>query len=203
MLFDDQGRLLIGTLDGLIYRELDGHMHRAPAAFGLSPGLAWPYRAPDGTLWVVAGEQLYRLQGEHAELVHRVPGQGHFTAMLQDRHGDLWLGSENQGLLRIGSHGVEHLPAGRSLPTGRIVSLREDAEGSIWVGANGGLFRLRETLFSSYSQRDGLSGDYARAVLEDRDGSLWIASTAGWIACCRTGASCRCRLPLLRTQARC
>ncbi|APP85345.1 diguanylate cyclase domain-containing protein [Xanthomonas hortorum pv. vitians] len=179
MLFDDQGRLLIGTLDGLIYRELDGHMHRAPAAFGLSPGLAWPYRAPDGTLWVVAGEQLYRLQGERAELVHRVPGQGHFTAMLQDRHGDLWLGSENQGLLRIGSHGVEHLPAGRSLPTGRIVSLREDAEGSIWVGANGGLFRLRETLFSSYSQRDGLSGDYARAVLEDRDGSLWIASTAG------------------------
>ncbi|GAE49925.1 periplasmic ligand-binding sensor domain-containing protein [Xanthomonas arboricola pv. pruni str. MAFF 311562] len=179
MAFDDQGRLLIGTLDGLIYREPDGRMHRAPAAFGLPPGLAWPYRAPDGTLWVVAGEQLYRLRGETAELVRRVPGQGHFTAMLQDHHGDLWLGSENQGLLRIGSHGVEHLPAGRSLPTGRIVSLREDAEGSIWVGANGGLFRLRETLFSSYSQRDGLSGDYARAVLEDRDGSLWIASTAG------------------------
>ncbi|PPT42726.1 GGDEF domain-containing protein [Xanthomonas arboricola] len=179
MAFDDRGRLLIGTLDGLIYREPDGRMHRAPAAFGLPPGLAWPYRAADGTLWVVAGEQLYRLQGESAELVHRVPGQGHFTAMLQDRHGDLWLGSENQGLLRIGSHGVEHLPAGRSLPTGRIVSLREDAEGSIWVGANGGLFRLRETLFSSYSQRDGLSGDYARAVLEDHDGSLWIAGTAG------------------------
>ncbi|XHH30812.1 diguanylate cyclase [Xanthomonas euroxanthea] len=179
MAFDDRGRLLIGTLDGLIYREPDGRMHRAPAAFGLPPGLAWPYRAADGTLWVVAGEQLYRLQGESAEVVHRVPGQGHFTAMLQDRHGDLWLGSENQGLLRIGSHGVEHLPAGRSLPTGRIVSLREDAEGSIWVGANGGLFRLRETLFSSYSQRDGLSGDYARAVLEDHDGSLWIAGTAG------------------------
>ncbi|MCC8536434.1 diguanylate cyclase domain-containing protein [Xanthomonas axonopodis pv. poinsettiicola] len=179
MLFDDRGRLLIGTLDGLIYREPDGRMHRAPAAFGLPPGLAWPYRAPNGTLWVVAGEGLYRLHDERAERVHRVPGQGHFTAMLQDRNGDLWLGSENQGLLRIGSHGVEYLPAGRSLPTGRIVSLREDAEGSIWVGANGGLFRLRETLFSSYSQRDGLSGDYARAVLEDRDGSLWIAGTAG------------------------
>ncbi|WOB28566.1 MULTISPECIES: diguanylate cyclase domain-containing protein [Xanthomonas] len=179
MLFDGQGRLLIGTLDGLIYREPDGRMHRAPASFGLPPGLAWPYRAPDGTVWVVAGEQLYRLHDERAELVHRLPGQGHFTAMLQDRNGDLWLGSENQGLLRIGSHGVEQLPAGRSLPTGRIVSLREDAEGSIWVGANGGLFRLRETLFSSYSQRDGMSGDYARAVLEDRDGSLWIASTAG------------------------
>ncbi|WP_434990391.1 diguanylate cyclase domain-containing protein [Xanthomonas melonis] len=179
MLFDARGRLLIGTLDGLIYREPDGRMHRAPAAFGFPPGLAWPYRAADGTLWVVAGDGVYRLHDERAERVHRLPGQGHFTAMLQDRNGDLWLGSENRGLLRIGRHGVEHLPAGRGLPTGRIVSLREDAEGSIWVGANGGLFRLRETLFSSYSQRDGLSGDYARAVLEDRDGSLWIASTAG------------------------
>ncbi|CCG37622.1 diguanylate cyclase [Xanthomonas citri pv. mangiferaeindicae] len=179
MVFDARGRLLIGTFDGLIYREPDGRMHRAPAAFGFPPGLAWPYRATDGTVWVVAGDQLYRLQGERAELVHRVPGHGHFTAMLQDRRGDLWLGSENQGLLRIGPYGVEQLPAGRSLPTGRIVSLREDAEGSIWVGANGGLFRLRETLFSSYSQRDGLSGDYSRAMLEDRDGSLWIAGTAG------------------------
>ncbi|PPU78784.1 GGDEF domain-containing protein [Xanthomonas cucurbitae] len=179
MLFDNDGRLLIGTLDGLVYREPDGRMRRAPAAFGLPPGLAWPYRAPDGRLWVVADDGLYQLHDGRADLVHRVPEQGHFTAMLQDRNGDLWLGSENQGLLRIGSHGVEHLPAGRSLPGGRIVSLREDAEGSIWVGANGGLFRLRETLFSSYSQRDGLSGDYTRAVLEDRDGSLWIAGTAG------------------------
>nr|WP_238319428.1 ligand-binding sensor domain-containing diguanylate cyclase [Xanthomonas maliensis] len=179
MTFDDAGRLLIGSFDGLIYREPDGRMHQAPAAFDLPPGLAWPYRAPDGTLWVVAGDSLYRLHDDQATRVYRLPGQGHFTALLQDRHGQLWLGSENQGLLRIGRHGIEQLPPGRALPTGRIVSLREDAEGSIWVGANGGLFRLRETLFSRYSQRDGLSGDYSRALLEDRDGSLWIAGTGG------------------------
>jgi ligand-binding sensor domain-containing protein len=73
-----------------------------------------------------------------------------------DRHGDLWLGTENQGLLRISAHGLERLPAGLNLPGGRVVSLREDAEGSIWAGANGGLYRLRETLFSSYTERDGL-----------------------------------------------
>ncbi|WP_256843778.1 two-component regulator propeller domain-containing protein, partial [Pseudomonas aeruginosa] len=77
--------------------------------------------------------------------VHRLPGQLHMTSMLQDRHGDLWLGTENQGLLRISAHGLERLPAGLNLPGGRVVSLREDAEGSIWVGANGGLYRLRET----------------------------------------------------------
>jgi ligand-binding sensor domain-containing protein len=177
MVFDGAGRLVIGTLDGLVYREPDGRMHRAP--FALPPGLAWPYRAADGTLWVVAGDDIYQVQAERAVLMHHVPGQGHFTAMLQDRQGELWLGTENRGLVRIGSHGVEYLGTGPALPTGRIVSLLEDAEGSIWLGANGGLYRLRETLFSSYTHADGLSGDYARALLEDRDGTLWIGSASG------------------------
>ena len=81
-----------------------------------------------------------------------LPGQLHMTSMLQDRHGDLWLGTENQGLLRISAHGLERLPAGLNLPGGRVVSLREDAEGSIWVGANGGLYRLRETLFGGVTR---------------------------------------------------
>ena len=176
---DDQDRVWIGSLDGLLYRDAQGTLRRAPAAFGLPPGLAWPYRDADGTLWLVAGENVYRLQGERAVLVHRLPGYGHFTAMLRDRNGDLWLGTENQGLLRIGAYGVEHMAPGDVLPNGRVVSLLEDAEGSIWIGANGGLFRLRETLFTSYTRRDGLSGDYVRAVLEAPDAALWIGSAAG------------------------
>ncbi len=197
MVFDARGRLLIGTFDGLIYREPDGRMHRAPAAFGFSPGLAWPYRATDGAVWVVAGDQLYRLQGERAELVHRVPGQGHFTAMLQGRHGDLWLGSENQGLLRIGPYGVEHLPAGRSLPTGRIVSLREDAEGSIWVGANGGLW-IAGTAGLDRMLPDGrivpvsvvTPSGRRLSVLSlalDRRGDLWVGTYADGVFVLRDG----------------
>ncbi|HAU81887.1 MAG TPA: GGDEF domain-containing protein, partial [Stenotrophomonas sp.] len=154
-------------------------LRRAPESFGLGRGLVWPYRAPDGVMWVVASERIYRMQDGVPLLQHRLPGATHITAMLQDRHGDLWLGTENQGLLRLSRHGLERLPAGLSLPGGRVVSLREDAEGSIWVGANGGLYRLRETLFSSYTERDGLSGDYVRTVFEDRQRQLWIGSARG------------------------
>lgn len=179
MVFDDTGRLLIGSLDGLLYRDTDGGFKRLEDVAELSTGMVWPYRASDGTLWVVARERLYQWQDGQAVLMHRIPGQGHFTAMLQDRHGSLWLGSENYGLVRVGAHGVERLGAGHELPVARIVRLFEDAEGSVWVGGNGGLFRLRETLFSNYTRRDGLSSDYSRAVLEDRDGTLWIGSAGG------------------------
>ena len=176
---DAQDRVWIGTLDGLVLCDTRGRLMRAPAAWGLGSGLVWPYRAPDGSVWFVAGERLYRLQDGRPRLVHRLPGQFHLTAMLQDRHGDLWLGTENQGLLRISRHGLERLPAGLDLPGGRVVSLHEDAEGSVWVGANGGLYRLRETLFASFTERDGLSGDYVRTVLEDDRGVLWVGSASG------------------------
>ncbi len=179
MVVDAQDRVWIGTLDGLVLREADGELKRAPASWDLGRGLVWPYRAPDGVMWIVGGERIYRMQDDAPQLVHRLPGQIHLTAMLQDRHGDLWLGTENQGLLRISRHGLERLPAGLNLPGGRVVSLREDAEGSIWVGANGGLYRLRETLFASYTERDGLSGDYIRTVLEDHARGLWVGSASG------------------------
>ena len=179
MAIGDDGRIWIGGMDGLVVRDTDGVLRRAPAGFGLPEGLAWPYRAPDRTVWLVAGDGVYRVDGAHARRVHRIPGQGDFTAMLQDRHGDLWLGSESRGLLRIGARGVETPPADAARPAGRIVQLLEDAEGSIWAGANGGLFRVRETLFTRLLARDGLSGEYVRALIEDDAGQLWIGSTGG------------------------
>lgn len=179
MAIGDDGRIWIGGMDGLVVRDTDGVLRRAPAGFGLAPGLAWPYRAPDRTIWLVAGDGVYRVEGARARRVHRIPGQGDFTAMLQDRHGDLWLGSESRGLLRIGARGVETPPADAARPAGRIVQLLEDAEGSVWAGANGGLFRVRETLFTRLLARDGLSGEYVRALIEDDAGQLWIGSTGG------------------------
>lgn len=176
---DARDRVWVGTFDGLIYRDTDGSFHRAPDRFGLPPGLAWPYLAPDGALWIAAGDGLYRVEEGQAVLKHRVPGQGHLTALLQDRRGELWVGTENNGLFRIGRHRLERFPPNVSIPGGRISSLFEDAEGSIWVGANAGLFRLRETLIANLTRRDGLSGDYSRCVLEDRRGRLWVGSSTG------------------------
>jgi len=179
MAIGDDGRIWIGGMGGLVIRERDGTLRRAPASFGLAAGLAWPYRDRSGAIWLVAGDAIHRVEGDRAPRIHRVPGQGDFTAMLQDRHGDLWLGSESRGLLRIGPRGIEATPADEARPPGRIVQLLEDAEGSIWAGANGGLFRLRETLFRRLLARDGLSGEYVRALLEDRSGTLWIGGASG------------------------
>ena len=178
MAIDAADRLWIGTMDGLVMRTAAGQWHRYGAGDGLPPGLVWPYLAAEGTLWLAAGEQVFRHHDGGFEAVHALPGAGHFTSMLQDREGDLWLGTENRGLARIGRHGTEWLSP-QQLTGARIASLLEDAEGGIWIGANGGLFRLRETLFTGWTRRDGLGGDYVRAVFEDQERVLWVGGGGG------------------------
>jgi len=179
MAVDRVGNLWIGTLEGLVQRSVGGQWRRYGADDGLPGGLVWPYLAPDGVLWLAAGERLFRRAEDGRFVQARVlPGAGYFTSMLQDREGNLWLGTENRGLARISAHGVEWLPPER-LGNGRIGSLLEDAEGGIWIGANGGLFRLREALFTGWTRVDGLGGDYVRALLEDAGGTLWVGGGGG------------------------
>lgn len=179
LVVDNAGQTWIGTMDGVLLRDGQGVLQRLPASFGLSNAPAWPYLAPDGVLWLVSGNSLYRMRDGRPQHHYSVDAQTFLTAMLIDSKGLIWLGTESDGLLRLGPDGLEHMPEGMKLPGGRILSLMEDNEGSIWVGANGGLFRLREALFTSYSTDDGLSGDYTRSVLEDRLGRIWVGSSQG------------------------
>lgn len=179
MVVDARDRVWLGTFDGLLYLDADGQMKKAPDQSLLPKGLAWPYRAPDGAIWVVAADRIYRIEDDRLIFKHRLREAGQLTEMMQDRRGDLWFGTENSGVWRISGNSVEHLNAESGLLGSRVISLLEDAEGSIWVGMNGGLMRLRETLFTSYNHARGLSGDYVRTLAEDARGQLWIGSSSG------------------------
>lgn len=182
MVIDDDNRIWAGGYTGLAFQDIDGDgvAHQAPEDFELPVGLAWPYQAPDGTLWIAAEDNLFRMQDGRPQLKARLPENGRLTAMLQDSNDQLWLGTENLGLLRLTDrYGLERMQSDLELPGGHITEILEDSEGSIWVGSSGGLFRLRETLFSNRGSQDGLSADYIRTVMEDRKGQLWIGSSGG------------------------
>ncbi|MEO7936642.1 MAG: two-component regulator propeller domain-containing protein [Dokdonella sp.] len=182
MVIDAHDRIWIGSYAGLVYQDIagDGIAHRAPDSFKLPAGLSWPYQAPDGTLWIAAEDSLFRMVNGTPQLKIKIPDKGRLTAMLEDHNGQLWLGTENLGLFRLTErYGLERMQSNLELPGGRITEILEDTEGSIWVGTNGGLFRLRETLFSNHGRQDGLSADYIRTVMEDRNGRLWIGSSGG------------------------
>lgn len=175
---DRTGRLWVGSLQGLLYVE-GNKLLPAPAAFNLPTGVAWPYQAPDGTIWIVAGNQLYQLNDTRLQHIHTLPPGLRVTALLQDHYGALWLGTENRGILRLSEHGLETVGAKMGLPEGRIASLIEDQEHNVWAATNGGLYRLREALFSTVGLQTGLSNAFVRTLAEDAQHTLWLGGSGG------------------------
>jgi signal transduction histidine kinase len=65
------------------------------------------------------------------------------------------------------------------LSNGFIPALYEDREGSLWIGSNDGLNRLRDTKFTAITAREGLSSDAVNSVVAGRDGAVWIGTEGG------------------------
>lgn len=104
-------------------------------------------------------------------------GQSVVTLVEEDDEGTLWLGTLDKGLVHIGYRQHEFLNTESGLPNNRILSWFQDVEGSIWVGTNGGLLRLRSAPFSSINDQQGLVGNFSRTVLE-LPGERFLAGTS-------------------------
>jgi signal transduction histidine kinase len=61
-----------------------------------------------------------------------------------------------------------------------VSALHYDGAGSLWVGTvTQGIYRIHGETVDQFSSVDGLSGDFVNQFLEDREGTLWVATTRG------------------------
>jgi ligand-binding sensor domain-containing protein len=97
----------------------------------------------------------------------------------------VWVGMDHVGP----GLGLQRLVAGHMQPvivgkldgsTLAVTALHYDAAGSLWVGTvNRGIYRIHGETAEQYRSVDGLSGDYVTKFLEDREGTLWVATSRG------------------------
>jgi signal transduction histidine kinase/ligand-binding sensor domain-containing protein len=148
---DRDGTLWVATEKTLLYLPRGAHRF---VPTGASVGWTLQLRqAPDGRIWM----------SESGGDVRPIPVPGHgqtenpptlrveSAGMLFARDGSLWLTTLGDGIRRI-AH-PERLPAGDAAAVGGAVE--------------------------SFTEKDGLSGDYAWPVLEDREGNVWMGTSGG------------------------
>lgn len=180
-LFEDrEGALWICTPYGL-GRLKDGKFANYTVRDGLgSNGVRSIQQDRDGRLWfgTLSGLSLYS-GGRFTTFTTRdgLPSD-RIIALCADREGSLWVGTAN-GLSRFRDNHFTNFAPGESLTT-TALSLLEDREGNLWIGTeSGGLNLLKDTKFTTYTMRNGLSSDYVKSVYEDNAGNIWIGTDGG------------------------
>lgn len=187
---DEHGRLWIGTAVGVALLEQGRFRVVAPG----SP-LAGAYvydiaQDREGALYFATEIGLFVLR--EGQLSRRLPQQGELTrptsvrAVHVDRGGVLWAGT-TEGLYQL--HGSQ--PQRIALPdhpSGAVKVIYEDADGTLWLGADAGrLYYSSKSGFARLDTRRLLDAS-VRAVLRDRDGNLWIGSLGAGLLRVRAGA---------------
>jgi ligand-binding sensor domain-containing protein len=106
--------------------------------------------------------------------------------MTQDDHGNLWLATENQGVLCYTGGSFKHYTAADGLGSDKTQCVIQDKNGAIWIGATGGGLIYHNPMrqvtpngkpFSRYSEEKG-SNEVGKLYL-DKAGNLWVAVRGG------------------------
>ncbi len=169
-----------------------------------APGIMSLARGPDGSIWVGIvskgpGQGLARFeQNTVRSFVTRTFDGSKFGifALHFDRQGNLWVGTDNDGVFRVHENTVDHYGRAEGLSSDFVRTLFEDREGIVWAVTSNGVDKFHDPLVTTFSAVEGLARDWAVGVEANRDGTIWVANAEsldrieknGTITSIRTGS---------------
>jgi signal transduction histidine kinase/CheY-like chemotaxis protein/ligand-binding sensor domain-containing protein len=180
---DARGSIWIGGPQGLNELAPDGRLRLFTMKDGL-PNLHVNALcgAAGGGLWIGTSFGVARLENETVITPHQpVTLRSGVRVMLEDREGNLWVGTTRQGL-EVFQHGTwTHYGVEDGLGSLAVRELYQDSRGAVWVGTWGGLTRFENGKTTLFNTRSGMPHDSTTVVYEDEQNTLWVGTPAGLV----------------------
>ena len=198
---DTGGTIWMGNHDGVFRYQAATRTLKAyrAEAFSNRPPVGSVFSidcSSDGTVWVgmYNGFARYIPQEDrfyYVALPNEIHGHS-VMKMMTDRHGNLWLGTEGDGLVCLkkgeapGSWSDtivfrHYAQQANALPGNLVYSLFEDRDGLIWVGSSTGICYIDPSSGTVHrlAPGSGIDRGYISFVSGDNAGNIWIAHKNG------------------------
>jgi len=152
----------------------------------------------DGGVWIGSENGLHLWEGGEVTDVS-ISSRHHKTqvfALVRDHHHNLWVGTDD-GLFRIDPRRKIVTGAYRDKEDPTVSSIYEDAEGSIWFAGSRRVERLRDGMFTSFSESNTFLKEIGGPLYVDDSGRTWFAPISGGLFTLEDGVVTRIVLPEL------
>ena len=142
-------------------------------------GVTALYEDGGGTLWAGEMTGLWRWKPGPPKL-YPVPDPAYrINALIESDDGGLLI-AKSSGITKLTNGHAQPYPLPAELGFGARRMLR-DRNGGLWIGAavDTGLLHIHDGRMDLFTRADGLSGNSVPSILEDREGSIWVATVDG------------------------
>jgi ligand-binding sensor domain-containing protein len=169
---DGSNRLWAAMPQGLFVEQRDGKFARAPDWDAREATAVWCARSGD-VLAAVAGAigRFTRGAWQWTPIANE-----RIDAIVVDREGTTWARSGNHLWAKSASDAAFRDESASLPSTSNNGYLALDASGDLWVPTDRGIAIHDANGWRVLGRAEGLPTDWARHVLEDREGSIWVAS---------------------------
>ena len=138
----------------------------------------------DGFIWIGTQAGLARFDGDSFvtfdKLTNTVFADHFVTSLAADDNGGLWIGTRLGLVVRTGDGSWRRYTTQHGLGKNYIRSVAIDSSGHVLAGTYGaGLFALEPGADPAFSRVDASEDAVIRALFQDSQENLWIASSAG------------------------
>jgi ligand-binding sensor domain-containing protein len=95
------------------------------------------------------------------------------NAILPERNGDLWIGTDGSGVLHLTAKGVVNISAAAGHKNERIRTMCLDQEGTLWIATQFGIERYRNGKFEMHNDTGIIGGDLTTVFAADLHGGMY------------------------------
>lgn len=139
----------------------------------------------DGSYLIGTKNTIWQIHNNAVVRTYRVnlfENDNDISAILSDRHDNIWFSIMNRGLFFIpnGSQEIVDLGSKMDLQSTLVNHFVEDREGNVWISTFGkGVYCFNNLYLRSYDDHDGMSSNNVYSIVKERPGRLLIGTFNG------------------------